>query len=74
MLLDVQRATAWSCSVSNWSFNPELPSSHQWATINHSVEGCRSLVRGRTNRIVGRACASCCDAYRSWRYPSLSGC
>lgn len=25
----------------------------------------------RTNRIVGTGCASCCDAYRSWRYPSL---
>lgn len=26
---------------------------------------------GRTNRIVGTECASCCDAYRNWRYPSL---
>jgi hypothetical protein len=25
----------------------------------------------RTNHIVGTGCASCCDAYRSWRYPSL---
>lgn len=25
----------------------------------------------KTNRIVGRECASCCDAYQSWRYPSL---
>lgn len=25
----------------------------------------------RTNHIVGTRCASCCDAYRNWRYPSL---
>lgn len=32
---------------------------------------CVSGGREKTNRIVGRECASCCDAYQSWRYPSL---
>jgi hypothetical protein len=29
---------------------------------------------GMTYRNACRACASCCDAFRNWRYPLLRGC
>ena len=38
-------------------------------SISSLVEG--KSGGGKTNRIDGTECASCCDAYRSWRYPSL---
>lgn len=58
---------------------PSIPSgvvsdqeSPQGVVARQGFMECRvSEDREKTNRIVGRECASCCDAYQSWRYPSL---
>jgi len=80
VLLDVQRSLSclWMKHVSyNCFFVFSLPFFSKTSTEN--VFRLISLLQTSksksekvcTNRIVDKACASCCDAYRSWRFPSL---
>jgi hypothetical protein len=63
VLLDVEGATTCSCSVSPPSCNR---SSHD------DCPQLQCLVLGEvTYRNACRACASCCGAFRSWKFPSL---
>lgn len=66
VLLDVEGATTWVL-LAEFSV--------------HRVLVCRTLplylsqgTTGMTYRNACTACASCCDAFRSWRYPLLYGC
>lgn len=57
------------------------PVSHQPSSLSVFCSFCRTLplyhsqgTTGITYRNACRACASCCDAFRNWRYPLLRGC
>lgn len=75
MLLDVQRAATCDIFVSNSDPTDSLFRSESavrpWQSLLVLLLPDLATGCGRTNRIVGTERASCCDAYRSWRYPSL---
>ena len=63
-----QTATGQPISIFFPNISQLLPVS---SMIRESAGVRRSSLSDYTDHNVGTGCASCCDAYRSWRYPSL---
>lgn len=85
MLLDVQRATtcvfvvsisdSLPCGRLRATASRHGPSNRRRLSSRlpclFSLRSASATGLGGTDRIVGTGCATCCDVYRSWRYPSL---
>ena len=67
MLLDVEGSTTCVQSISPCPYPSLLFCRIVPLYLSHGPTG-------MTYRNACRACASCCDAFRNWRYPSLYRC